>query len=204
MSIQVSSWGGAFLFFALLLSALATAFALARRALQRRSLAGPARWFAAALGAYVLILLGSGLAARDDVRAAPGVEKCFDDWCVSVASARVPARGAAAPPRRIEVELRIANHARRQDLAGDRPGVYLFDGQGRSYAARPDADAPGATPLSVHLPAGATALTRAVFEVPGDADGLGVWVREGPPFLVLIPGEERAPFHGRVLLQLAP
>ena len=97
-----------------------------------------------------------------------GDMQCFDDWCITVESARRPARGPYV------VQLRLSNRARRVPMGENGTVVYLTDAQGRRYDPLPD---PEAIPFSKTLQPGESVLTFRRFDVPPDAHDLGLIYR---------------------------
>ncbi len=103
-----------------------------------------------------------------------GDTQCFDDWCIAVADVhRVPTSAGA----RYEVALRLSNRAGRTPMGEKGTVVYLSDGRGRRYDPGPD---PSALPLDTRLQPGESAVAIRRFEVPRDAQDLGlVYTHEG-------------------------
>lgn len=105
-----------------------------------------------------------------------GDTQCFDDWCIQVAEGR----WMEAPPAatgRYEVTLRLSNRARRVPMGEKDTVVYLVDAQGRRYDPR----AEGAdVPLDVRLQPGQSMNATREFDVPRDAQDLGlIFTHEG-------------------------
>jgi hypothetical protein len=209
--MQAASQLGEVLFLSAAIFSLAQLVRMAVRAVQRKPLCRPVAWLGGALGGYALLLAASGFAARADVRLPPGAEKCFDDWCVSLAGAReVAAIGDLRPIGRfVVVELAVRNAARRATFSPSRPRLALLDESGRAFAPSTDAarklDAlsGAARALDSVLGAGDSLRARAVFDVPAGAGPLDLDVAEGGGPVGLIAFDEEAPLHGRLLMPLA-
>jgi hypothetical protein len=103
-----------------------------------------------------------------------GDPQCFDDWCVAVVEAHRAVGAADAP---YEVVLRLSNRARGVPMGEKGTVVYLTDARGRRYDPVRD---PAAVPLDTRLQPGESVLASRRFDVPRDAQSLGlVYTHEG-------------------------
>jgi hypothetical protein len=103
-----------------------------------------------------------------------GDTQCFDDWCIAVVDAHRAVGAADAP---FEVVLRLSNRARGVPMGEKGTVVYLSDARGRRYDPLPDS---AAVPLDTRLQPGESVIANRRFEVPRDAQALGlVYTHEG-------------------------
>lgn len=103
-----------------------------------------------------------------------GDVQCFDDWCIEVASAQW---ATSAPDTRYDVSLKLSNRAARTPMGEKGTVVYLTDSTGRRYD--PLARAEDA-PFSTRLQPGQSLVATRRFDVPRNADRLGlVYTHEG-------------------------
>jgi len=127
-----------------------------------------------------------------------GQPECFDDWCIGVDSfARTPGQGTIT----YVVTLRLSSRARRAPQREQNVVVYLSDARGRRYNPAP---AGAAAPFDVRLqPEESVAAARA-FEVPADAQGLGLVITHEGDFPIgwFIIGYETW-FHKPAIVPLA-
>jgi hypothetical protein len=114
-----------------------------------------------------------------------GDTQCFDDWCIAVVDAH---RSPASAGTGYEVTLRLSNRARRMPMGEKGTVAYLIDAQGRRYDPKPD---PSAVPFDQRLRPGESVVTIRRFDVPRDAQALGlVYTHEGGfPIGWLVIGE---------------
>ena len=114
-----------------------------------------------------------------------GDTQCFDDWCIAVTEAH---RAPTSAGTGYEVAMRLSNRARRMPMGEKGTVVYLTDGQGRRYDPNPHATA---VPFDTRLQPGESVVATRRFDVPRDAQGLGlVYTHEGGfPIGWLIIGE---------------
>jgi hypothetical protein len=103
-----------------------------------------------------------------------GEPVCSDDWCIGVESvSRTPASGRVT----FRVMLRLSSRALRVSQRERNAVVYLTDGQGRRYDARPD---PSGVPFDTLLGPGESVAATRVFEAPASARDVNLVVtREG-------------------------
>jgi hypothetical protein len=103
-----------------------------------------------------------------------GDTQCFDDWCITVLSAH---RSETAPASPLEVSIRLSNRAKRVPMGETGTVVYLTDAQGRRYDPLPD---PAEVRLDTKLQPGESVIATRRFDVPKNAQGLGlVYTHEG-------------------------
>src|SRR4051812_9326594 len=103
----------------------------------------------------------------------PGDAQCFDDWCITVVSGG----WTDAAPVRYEVALHLSNRARRVPMGEKGTVVYLTDASGRRYDPIMSRSV---IPFDTVLPPGASIVATRRFEVPRDAQRLGlVYTHEG-------------------------
>ena len=103
-----------------------------------------------------------------------GDTQCFDDWCIAVVDAQRTVKPATT---RYEVSLRLSNRARRVPMGEKGTVLYLTDARGRRYDPLPD---PSAVPLDTMLQPGESVNAKRRFDVPLDAQDLGLtYTHEG-------------------------
>jgi hypothetical protein len=162
------------LFIVLFLSSIVTLIFAAVSAIRgRRAKAlSTLRRFAACLGIYVATVLVVAIATpRKTLNI--GDVRCFDDWCVAVASAdRVPTPEGVT----CNVTLRLSSRARRVGQRAIGTYVYLTDDRGRRFDPSPD---PTATPMDVLLGPGESVEAKRTFLLPNDARDVGAVVEHG-------------------------
>ncbi len=126
-----------------------------------------------------------------------GEQRCFDDWCITVENATRRPVGSQAV---YTVNLRVSSTARRVTQRELGVVVYLTDDRGRRYDAVPDK---AELPFSMQLGPGDSAAATRVFEVPGDAQPLGLVIAHegGFPIGWFILGYETW-FHKPTIVRL--
>ncbi len=137
-----------------------------------------------AAGAYLVIVATvARLGPRRDYRV--GDQRCFDDWCIAVVDAQPSATPSST---RYVVFLRLSNRAKRTPMGEKGTVVYLMDSRGRRFDPIPD---PKAIPFDTLLQPGASLVVERRFNVPPDAQDLGlVYTHEGGfPIGWLVVGE---------------
>ena len=115
-----------------------------------------------------------------------GEAQCFDDWCITVADVqRTPVSSGGSV---YDIGMKLSSRARRVPMGEKGTVVYLTDGQGRRYDPLPD---PSGVPLDTILQPGESVIARRRFDVPADAQNVGlVYTHEGGfPIWWLIVGE---------------
>ncbi len=172
-----------------LLLTLAAVFGLATAALhalrgRSQAAARIVRRVLVAAGAYLAIVATvARVGPRRDYRI--GDQRCFDDWCITV----IDAEPRATPKStRYVVSLRLSNRAKRSPMGEKGTVVYLRDSLGRRFDPIPD---PKAIPFDTLLQPGASLIVERRFDVPPDAQDLGlVYTHEGGfPIGWLVVGE---------------
>ncbi len=201
IQVQAVNDFGSLLFLAFLLTTVVLGAILVCRKLRKRPTRGLALALVACLCAYTLVLLGFSLTGKTR-QLALGTDKCFDDWCATVTSARsLPNPNRAAGTRLVAVTLRISNRARGAAFRPSQPRVSLvFAGGGASpsAAAQREFEKQEGTQadLNKRLVAGESFQTILVFEVPASARELAVVILEGPAiFTRILAGDENSFFH---------
>jgi hypothetical protein len=126
-----------------------------------------------------------------------GDQRCFDDWCITVADAR---RSFSHSTLAYDVTLRLSSRARRVPQRENGTVVYLTDARGRRFD--PVAQA-SEVPLNTLLQPGESAMAKRRFELPADAREVGlVYAHEGGfPIGWFIIGENPW-FHGPDIVRL--
>jgi hypothetical protein len=156
--------------------------------LARRRLRSSARLGAAA-GAVVLLygvaLAGAGIASRPALLA-PGVAKCFDDWCAAMVGARED-RAAGV----LLVDVRLENHGRGRAMRGSRPTAVVVAASGAELRPRNGGE------LMRLVQPGGSADVRLVFDLPASARPERFVLSEGGGPDVLVVGDENGPLHAR-------
>jgi hypothetical protein len=150
-------------------------------ALRRRTHSAMRRGAAAVVlvGTYAIALIAVGVASRAHTLS-DGEWKCFDDWCLAVASATPAADGR-------EVTLLVRNAGRGHAQRPDAPQAYLDPGR------RPLAIAG----LDQRLDPGQTATLHVLVPRSDTASGSGtrlIIIEGGWPSHVVI-GDENSPWH---------
>jgi hypothetical protein len=168
-----------------LVSVIIAALRGARKAAFRHLLA-LGSWLAAYLAVVVTVSL---LSPRREFQI--GQDECFDDWCVSVEKAQFSTtigrdRGIRSSRGVFCVAtLRVSSRALGRAQAAPDAAVHLIDDRGRNYLPSPEGQQAYETsfgssiPLGTRLQPGASFQSVRVFELPSDADGLGLVVDHG-------------------------
>jgi len=168
-----------------------------------------ARRVAAALGTYVAgyaVVLGAVGVAMPRQVAAPGVRRCFDDWCVAALSAEIVS-GAVQPcreeagSRQWAVTLEVSSAARRVRQRARDAAAEVETGAGRRYG-------PCSGPLAGHaladeLGPGESFRVVEPFRLPAAAAPAGVVVHHGAFPGVIIIGDDQSLLHRPALMEVA-
>jgi hypothetical protein len=161
------------------------------------------------LGVYAVTLvsfsIGSG--TRD---LALGTDKCFDDWCAAVSGARLLSSGSSPVGiKRLAIELRVSNRARRAAFRPSQPRVLLALDSGSvvqpSSADQLDFEkqAGPQQDLAKRLLSGESFVTTLVFEVPDSTRQASVILLEGPAIITrFLIGDENSFFHRKMVYPL--
>ena len=154
--------------------------------------------YALGLALYLGIVAVVGLVSPAR-RLAPGQERCFDDWCISVKSAqRAEAQGQSV----YTVEMQLKNSALRATQRENGVVVYLQDSQGRRY---PPMDDSRALPFNALLQPGETLVSTRIFTLPQDAGPVALALEHegGRRFPgVFIIGDDSSLFHKATMMEL--
>ncbi len=202
MRVQAVSGAGSIVFLAFLLTTTILLAVCFYRLLRRRPSKPALRALLLVALAYTAILLAMSLTSR--TRYIPlGADKCFDDWCVTVLSARSLAPpGQGAGTKLLEVTLAVSNHAQRAAFRPSQPRVALVLPSGdviAPSAAVSDAlERPGAPQgnLAKRVTPGETFHTSLGFEVPASTREASVVIQEGPESITqFLVGDENSFFH---------
>ena len=155
--------------------------------------------YAACVVVYLTISLGAAFLRPQRVRAT-FEPWCFDDWCLQVQKID---RAPTAQKVAYDIKLRIYSTARRAPQRANSAWIYLIDERHRLYTPNPDALA---TPLDVELAPLASVETSRVFEVPADAQALGLITGHPGPycgaFNVLIIGQATCLFDRPEMIRI--
>jgi hypothetical protein len=125
-----------------------------------------------------------------------GDSQCFDDWCITVVDAK---RTPEGPSASWTVMLRLWSRARRVSQSEKGVVVYLTDTLKRRY----DPIVDGSTiPLDTRLQPGQSVDAPRRFELPSDANGVGlIFTHEGGfPIGAFIIGEKQL-FHPAAIVR---
>jgi hypothetical protein len=157
------------------------------------------------VGCYVLALGAVGLATPRRVLA-PGVRRCFDDWCVAGLDARPldsahAVCGVEAGTRQWAVTLEVSSDARRVRQRARDAAAVLEDGAGRRY--RPCAAALTAHELPDELGPGESFRVVEPFRLPAAAAPAGAIVHHGAFPGIMIIGDDQGFLHAPALLEVA-
>jgi hypothetical protein len=170
-----------------------------------------------ALGSYLAIYLAivvmvSLLSPRKEFRI--GQDECFDDWCMAVEKAEFASavgQGAARISTRgvfCIATLRVSSRALGRAQAAPDAAVHLLDDRGRIYYASPEGQQAyersfgSSIPLGSRLEPGSSFQSVRVFELPADADNLGLVVEHGGWPGRFIIGDASSLLHKRTVILL--
>jgi len=162
------------------------------------------------LAAYAATLVAFSIASETR-QLALGTDKCFDDWCVTVSSSRLLSSvESRASIKRIAVELRVSNRARRAAFRPSQPRVMLALPSGAivqpsSAGQRQNETPPGTQKdLAIRLLAGESFNTSLEFEVPDSTQQASVILLEGPATVTrFLIGDENSFFHRKTVYSIA-
>lgn len=173
------------------------------------------------LAGYVALLLGASLLSRQQVLAV-GTEKYFCEIDCHVANSVTSAvrsdtvGGARAEGKFYLVKVRTwfdpstTSPSRPRDAVvyPNPRTVWLVDGAGHRYppsekgmAALAQSGQAG-TPIDQPLLPDASYVTSYAFDLPAGAEQPRLWITADDPVSWLLIGQERSPWHGKVLLEL--
>jgi hypothetical protein len=141
-------------------------------------------------------------------------DQCFDDWCLAAAQcslARAIGTGPIAATAHgvfYVVTLRVSSRAGRVAQRAPDAAVYLMDSRGRKYF--PSSEGQRAydgihgesKPLSTLLEPLESFSTIRVFDLPADAQGVGLVVAHGEVPGWFIIGDSQSLWHKRTVIRL--
>ncbi len=164
------------------------------------------------LAVYLGIVAGVSLASPQRVLAL-GEDRCFDDWCVAVENVEKTAelgQGTRAEGVFYVVTLRLSNQARGREQRASSAAVHLLDSTGRVYDLSPsgqaayDAEWGAAAPLTSSLAVGQSLNTVQVFDLPKNAQGVGLAVEHPVGFSpgLFVIGDEASLLHKPTIVRL--
>lgn len=178
-----------------------------------------ARMITLALVGYALLytLAIVGVAKLTPERTIPmGQPQCFDDWCITVASASQTAtlttggQAVTARGRFLIVTLRVTSTAKRVSQREQIADVYLLDGAGQRYevsvpgqSALIDAGQSGQF-LDTLIGPGGSFTHTVVFDTPADATGFAIVIAHGAFPGIAIIGDDQSLFHQPTLMLVDP
>jgi hypothetical protein len=200
---------GNLVFFVFLLTAVILTAAVAYRKAQRRKTRSLAVAILVCLCAYAAALAGVSLNSETQ-RLTLGTDKCFDDWCATVTSARsLPKTNAAVGTKLVAITLGISNRARRAAFRPSQPRVTLVLASGGTVAASEAAQrefekqaGPQET-LAKRLEAGDRFQTTLIFRVPAATREASVVLLEGPAVITrVLVGDENSFFHRKTVFPI--
>jgi hypothetical protein len=144
---------------------------------------------------YLTVSVAVAYAAPQRVIAA-GDPWCFDDWCLTVASAK-------RADTNYTVNMLISSRAKRATQRANGAWIYVRDENDRHYEPMPD---PAAVSLEVELAPGQSVAATRSFQVPASVGELGlVTGHGGPPCGVMrlaIIGSAGCLFHKQTMIRL--
>jgi hypothetical protein len=175
------------------------------RKLRGRPVRGLAIAIATCLSVYAVILIGVSLSSKTR-ELSPGTNKCFDDWCATVAGARALPLPNAVDGKLLAVTLLVSNRARQAAFRPSQPRLNLVLPSGRELSpsgsgqlefektAGPQED------LAKRLVAGDSFQTTVVFEVPAATRDASLVLLEGPALVTrFLVGDENSFFHRKMV-----
>ena len=176
--------------------ALATAAVSALRGRRRKALA-TMRTLGLCTVAYIGIVYVATALSKPAVHKM-GDAQCNDDWCIAVENAeRTPKDDNAIYVVTLRIFSRARRRAQRENIATD---VYLVDSQWKRYDPILDGSE---IPLNTLLQPGESVTTRRRFELPKDAQQIGLKVGHHTLLpICLIIGECEA-FHKGAIIRIA-
>ncbi|MSP14441.1 MAG: hypothetical protein EXR62_15995 [Chloroflexi bacterium] len=196
-------------FILFILTSLTICVRLLYLTLRRRNLSAVSKKLVVTLCVYILVLLGASYLSQEQL-VPMGADKCFDDWCATVTGSNES--GAIGDTRAqgkfITVDLRVTSRARRISQAPDTPRIVVIQGSGETYPISQagqsalERQETGLKPLASKIDAGASFDTKAVFDMPVNAQNLRVLISEGSWITMFLPDYENSFFHKKVVYAL--
>jgi len=204
--IQAVNDVGNLLFFVLLLAIVILIAILGYRAIRGRTIRGPILSMSACLFVYAAILLAVSLSSETR-SIALGTDKCFDDWCTTVVSARsIPNAKHLSGTKFVAVTLRVSNRARQAALRPSQPRVSLVLAGGvavipSTVGQREFEQQTGVQEdLRKRLTAGESFQTSVVFNMPAATREASGVLLEGPAIVTrFLVGDENSFFHKKMV-----
>ncbi len=203
--IQAVNGLGSLLFLVFLLTAIGLAALIVYRRLKRRSVRSIGLAMLASIGVYAAALVGFSLASH--YRILPlGTDKCFDDWCATVTSARsLPNPTGDSGTKFVAISLRISNRGGRAAFRPSQPRVRMVLPTGdilpsASGQREFERQAGPQEDIAMRLTPGESFQTCLVFEIPAITREGYVVLLEGPAILTqFLAGDENSFFHGKMI-----
>jgi hypothetical protein len=205
MQVQAVNDAGNLLFFVCFLTTVILAAILIYRKLRGRPVRRLVIAIATCFSVYAVILIGVSLTSKTRDLAL-GTNKCFDDWCATVAGSRPLPLPNAAETKLLAVTLTVSNRARQAAFRPSQPRVTLVLPSGSEVSpsslgqrefektAGPQED------LARRLVAGDSFQTTVVFEVPAATRDASVVLLEGPAFITrFLVGDENSFLHRKMV-----
>ncbi len=148
------------------------------------------RWLGVFIAAYAVALVSSAVLIPRQIYA-PGIRRCFDDWCIAaVGAATTDDHGVWA------VTVEVSSVAKRIRQRAPDARVEVEDRQGRRYES-------AGGRLSDEVGPGESFRVRLPFELPNGVKPAGLVVHHGDFPGVLIIGADRSFLHTPALMKLA-
>jgi len=158
---------------------------------------------------YMCLVLAVSVLAQRKVLAM-GQKRCFDDWCLAVENATTASRigSSQAQGKFYIVTVSVSSEARRVSQRAPDATVHLEDGRGRVYDPSTTGQSAyaaqngSAKPLSDRLGPGESFTTTRVFDLPTDAEQVGLVVVHGawPGWFII--GDSQSLLHKRPITLL--
>jgi len=139
-------------------------------------------------------------------------DRCFDDWCVAIEDATQAAELGGVKPSGVfyVVTIKLSNHARGRSQRAASAAIHLIDGNGTRYDVSPAGQSAFETqhgsipPLTLMIEVGQSYETYAVFDLPTDAQNVGLTVEHPVGFSpgLFVIGDEGSLFHAPTIVLL--
>jgi hypothetical protein len=206
VQIQAVNDLGNLLFFAFLLTIAILTAVVAYRKARRRKTRRLAVAILVCLCAYAAALVGVSLNSETR-QLTLGAEKCFDDWCATVTSARsLPKPNGAVGTKLVAITFHISNRARQAAFRPSQPRVTLVLASGDTVTPSETAQrefekqAGPQESLAKRLVAGDGFQTTLIFKVPDATREASVVLLEGPAIITLVlVGDENSFLHPKMV-----
>jgi hypothetical protein len=206
VQIQAVNDVGNMLFFVFVLTTAILIAVVAYRRLRRQKVRNLAVAILVCLCTYAAVLVGVSFRSETR-RLALGVDKCFDDWCATVISARSLGHpNGEVRTKLVAIILGVSNRARQAAFRPSQPRVTLMLASGDavipSEAAQREFEKQTGPQegLAKRLVAGDRFQTTLVFEIPAATRAASVVVLEGPTVITrILVGDENSFFHRKMV-----